>query len=96
MTAVGFFEPKYNNDPILLQYAYRVLEEHDVSVTFFFVPQIVQALRHDSHGASLNSWTGPYLLIRIYRLCTTIHLRHSEGVAIVLSPNHMEHEGKLL
>ncbi|KAG6820652.1 hypothetical protein H0H93_013851 [Arthromyces matolae] len=48
--AVGFFEPRYSNDPLLLQYAHRVLEQHPVDLTFFFVPQVVQALRYDKFG----------------------------------------------
>ncbi|THH11990.1 hypothetical protein EW145_g299 [Phellinidium pouzarii] len=48
--AVTYFEPRYSNDPVLLQYAHRVLEQHPVGVTFFFVPQIVQSLRNDSLG----------------------------------------------
>lgn len=49
--AVTYFEPKYSNDPVLMQYAHRVLEQHPVELTFFFVPQIVQALRSDLLGA---------------------------------------------
>ncbi|KAF8077714.1 hypothetical protein FPV67DRAFT_1462774 [Lyophyllum atratum] len=45
-----FFEPRYNNDPLVLQYAHRVLEQHPVELTFFFVPQVVQALRYDQLG----------------------------------------------
>ncbi|KAG6376278.1 hypothetical protein JVT61DRAFT_2256 [Boletus reticuloceps] len=48
--AVTFFERKHNNDPYLLQYAHRVLKEHPVDLTFFFVPQVVQALRFDDLG----------------------------------------------
>ncbi|KAG6853905.1 hypothetical protein C0991_012574 [Blastosporella zonata] len=48
--AIGFFEPRYNNDPLILQYAHRVLEQHPVDLTFFFVPQVVQALRYDRLG----------------------------------------------
>ncbi|TDL24976.1 atypical/PIKK/PI4K protein kinase [Rickenella mellea] len=48
--AVSYFEPRYKNDPVVLQYAHRVLEQHPVGVTFFFVPQIVQALRNDALG----------------------------------------------
>jgi len=33
----------------------RVLEEHPVPVTFFFVPQVVQALRTDGLGTSIRS-----------------------------------------
>ncbi|KAF8529176.1 hypothetical protein BU17DRAFT_73353 [Hysterangium stoloniferum] len=50
ITAVTYFEPKYHNEPLVLQYAHRVLEQHPVELTFFFVPQIVQALRSDSLG----------------------------------------------
>ncbi|KAG5638985.1 hypothetical protein H0H81_008206 [Sphagnurus paluster] len=45
-----FFETRYNNDPLILQYAHRVLEQHPVKLTFFFVPQVVQALRYDQLG----------------------------------------------
>ncbi|KAF8643783.1 hypothetical protein AX16_008802 [Volvariella volvacea WC 439] len=48
--AITFFEPRYQSDPLILQYAHRVLEQHPVELTFFFVPQVVQALRYDRLG----------------------------------------------
>jgi phosphatidylinositol 4-kinase A len=48
--ATTFFEPRFKSDPLLLQYAHRVLEQHPVELTFFFVPQVVQALRYDELG----------------------------------------------
>ncbi|PPQ98140.1 hypothetical protein CVT26_003184 [Gymnopilus dilepis] len=50
VTAIAFFEPRYNNDPLVLQYAHRVLAQHPVELTFFFIPQVVQALRYDNFG----------------------------------------------
>lgn len=50
--AATFFEPQYHGNPTILQYAHRVLAQHRVEVTFFFVPQIVQALRYDELGGS--------------------------------------------
>ncbi|CAH7669300.1 hypothetical protein PPACK8108_LOCUS3895 [Phakopsora pachyrhizi] len=50
VTALTYFLPQYDSDPILLQYAMRVLEEHPVDVTFFYIPQVVQALRTDKLG----------------------------------------------
>ncbi|THU88594.1 hypothetical protein K435DRAFT_821590 [Dendrothele bispora CBS 962.96] len=50
IVANTFFEPRYKNDPLILQYAHRVLEQHPVDLTFFFVPQVVQALRYDELG----------------------------------------------
>ncbi|KAF9014020.1 hypothetical protein BDQ17DRAFT_1475819 [Cyathus striatus] len=50
IVASTFFEPRYNNNPLLLQYAHRVLEQHPVELTFFFIPQVVQALRYDKLG----------------------------------------------
>ncbi|GJJ07619.1 hypothetical protein Clacol_001823 [Clathrus columnatus] len=50
ITAIAYFEPRYNNDPLILQYAHRVLVQHPVDLTFFFVPQVVQALRNDPLG----------------------------------------------
>ncbi|QRV86070.1 phosphatidylinositol 3- and 4-kinase [Ceratobasidium sp. AG-Ba] len=48
--AVKLFEPQFDNDPIILQYAHRVLTQYPVDVTFFYVPQVVQALRNDAYG----------------------------------------------
>lgn len=48
--ALNYFQPRYGNDPVILQYAMRVLEQHPVDLTFFFVPQVVQALRDDALG----------------------------------------------
>ena len=53
--ATSFFEPRYKNDPLILQYAHRVLEQHLVELTFFYVPQVVQALRYDDLGKSMTS-----------------------------------------
>ncbi|CAE7106800.1 unnamed protein product [Rhizoctonia solani] len=50
VVAIKLFEPQFDNDPITLQYAHRVLAQHPVDVTFFYVPQIVQALRNDAYG----------------------------------------------
>lgn len=48
--AITLFLPPFNNNPYILQYAVRSLEHHDVNLTFFYVPQIVQSLRYDTKG----------------------------------------------
>lgn len=50
MAAVTYFMPAYGNHPSIVQYAVRALESHSIDVTFFYVPQIVQALRYDALG----------------------------------------------
>lgn len=50
MQAVTYFLPAFGNHPFVLQYAMRALESHAIDVTFFYVPQIVQALRYDTLG----------------------------------------------
>ncbi|KAI9739596.1 MAG: phosphatidylinositol-4- kinase [Cirrosporium novae-zelandiae] len=50
ITAVTYFLPAYGNHPFIIQYAMRTLESHSVDITFFYVPQIVQALRYDALG----------------------------------------------
>ncbi|KAG2028643.1 hypothetical protein BDR03DRAFT_1071054, partial [Suillus americanus] len=48
--AVTFFERRHGNDPLLLQYAHRVLKQHPVDLTFFLVSQVIQALWFDDLG----------------------------------------------
>lgn len=50
ISATTYFLPAFKNNPLVLQYAMRSLESHPVEVTFFYVPQIVQVLRHDYLG----------------------------------------------
>ncbi|RCI03729.1 phosphatidylinositol-4- kinase, partial [Rhizopus stolonifer] len=49
ITAASYFMPSFGNHPFLLQYAMRTLEYFPVDTVFFYVPQIVQALRHDEY-----------------------------------------------
>jgi phosphatidylinositol 4-kinase A len=48
--AVTYLLPGYKYHPFVLQYGMRALESHAVDVTFFYVPQVVQALRYDELG----------------------------------------------
>lgn len=48
--AITYFMPSYGNHPYILQYAMRALESYTMDVRFYFVPQLVQALRYDSLG----------------------------------------------
>lgn len=48
--ALTYFLPAYGNHPFILQYAMKALESHPLSVRFYFVPQLVQALRYDLLG----------------------------------------------
>ncbi|GES90544.1 phosphatidylinositol 4-kinase [Rhizophagus clarus] len=50
ITAITYFSSTYNNNPLILQYAMRALEYHPVDIVFFYIPQIVQALRYDTLG----------------------------------------------
>ena len=42
--------PPFGSNSYILQYTMRSLESHDVNLTFFYVPQIVQSLRFDYKG----------------------------------------------
>ena len=97
VVAVTFFEPRYHSDPMILQYAHRVLAQHPVDVTFFFVPQIVQALRHDELGGSSRVQRAEVIDSHsAYRVCRPLHIRDRQDIPAILSPNYLEYEGQLL
>lgn len=48
--SITLFLPPFGKNPYILQYTMRSLETHDVNLTFFYVPQIVQSLRFDAKG----------------------------------------------
>lgn len=48
--SIQLFLPPFGNNSYILQYTMRSLEHHDVNLTFFYVPQIVQSLRFDAKG----------------------------------------------
>ena len=50
ITAANYFLPAFKGNPNILQYAMRSLEYYPVDLVFFYVPQIVQALRYDDYG----------------------------------------------
>ncbi|EPS43151.1 hypothetical protein H072_2952 [Dactylellina haptotyla CBS 200.50] len=50
ISAATYLLPSYANNPFLLQYAVRALENHSIDVTFFYVQQFVQTLRYDTLG----------------------------------------------
>lgn len=48
ITAISYFLKPYQQQPSVLQFALRSLDRYPPKVVFFYVPQIVQALRSDS------------------------------------------------
>ena len=59
VSALRYFLPAFNQEPLVLQYAMRVLEQHPVDLVFFYVPQVVQALRTDPLRESAIRDAGP-------------------------------------
>ncbi|OMH82942.1 Phosphatidylinositol 4-kinase stt4 [Zancudomyces culisetae] len=50
VTSISVLSSDLVSEPLVLQYAMRSLEKYPVEVTFFNVPQLVQALRFDKQG----------------------------------------------
>ena len=50
ISAISLLAPDTKPHPLALQYAIRVLEFFPAQQVFFYVPQIVQALRYDQLG----------------------------------------------
>ena len=51
VTALAFFCPRrYPPHPLTAQYAVRVLKEYPPDTLLFYIPQLVQAIRHDTMG----------------------------------------------
>ncbi|KAJ2360739.1 phosphatidylinositol-4- kinase, partial [Coemansia sp. RSA 2611] len=50
ITSTAYLASPHSRNPLALQYAMRALECFPVDVTFFYIPQLVQALRHDQSG----------------------------------------------
>ncbi|KAJ1991506.1 phosphatidylinositol-4- kinase [Coemansia spiralis] len=48
--STAYLASPVSRNPLALQYSMRALECFPVDVTFFYVPQLVQALRHDLSG----------------------------------------------
>lgn len=48
--ALAYFSRQFPHHPISAQYAVRVLESYPADVMLFYIPQLVQALRHDAMG----------------------------------------------
>ncbi|KAJ2894027.1 phosphatidylinositol-4- kinase, partial [Coemansia aciculifera] len=50
ITSTAYLASAQSRNPLALQYSMRALECFPVDVTFFYIPQLVQALRHDLSG----------------------------------------------
>ncbi|KAJ1653571.1 phosphatidylinositol-4- kinase [Dispira simplex] len=50
ITAASYLTSSHSGQPLVVQYAMRALARYPVDVVFFYIPQLVQALRYDVLG----------------------------------------------
>ena len=50
ITALAYFSRQYPHHPISAQYAVDVLGSYPADAVLFYIPQLVQAVRHDTMG----------------------------------------------
>ncbi|KAJ1662493.1 phosphatidylinositol-4- kinase [Coemansia sp. RSA 1813] len=50
ITSTSYLSSSVSRNPLVLQYTMRALECFPVDTTFFYIPQLVQALRYDNSG----------------------------------------------
>ncbi|XP_969785.1 phosphatidylinositol 4-kinase alpha isoform X4 [Tribolium castaneum] len=50
ITALAYFSRQFPPHPITAQYAVKVLSSYPADAVLFYIPQLVQALRHDTMG----------------------------------------------
>ena len=48
--ALAYFSRQFPHHPISAQFAVNVLESYPADAVLFYIPQLVQAVRHDSMG----------------------------------------------
>jgi hypothetical protein len=83
---------KFPPHPWLTQYCIRVLESFSSDVVFFFIPQIVQALRYDAQGkASPHDYWMIYLTFDVTRVYPKVHTRDGIQFTAIRASNHLEY-----
>lgn len=48
--ALAYFSRQFPHHPISAQYAVQVLDSYPADAVLFYIPQLVQAVRHDTMG----------------------------------------------
>lgn len=48
--ALAYFSRQFPHHPISAQYAVQVLDSYPADAVLFYIPQLVQAVRHDAMG----------------------------------------------